>query len=181
MGFPIWGSDTGGYYEFKDREVFARWIEFSAFSGIMEIGGRGKHAPWDMPTEPRHDEEMIEIYRRYTVLRHQLNDYIAAAAAAAAESGLPIIRPMVVFDRSDVQLSDRWDQYLFGPDLMVAPVWRVGERERGVYFPAGRWRSLWNETERYEGPVTIVVPVPLDVIPVYIRADAVSPLAASGR
>ena len=50
MGFPIWGSDTGGYYQFKDREVFARWLEFSAFSGIMEIGGVGTHAPWDMPT-----------------------------------------------------------------------------------------------------------------------------------
>ena len=51
MGIPIWGSDTGGYYQFKDREVFARWLEFSAFSGIMEIGGVGTHAPWDMPTD----------------------------------------------------------------------------------------------------------------------------------
>ena len=66
LGFPIWGSDTGGYYEFKDREVFARWLEFSAFSGIMEIGGHGTHAPWDMPTEPDYDQEMIDIYRRYT-------------------------------------------------------------------------------------------------------------------
>ncbi|HVO26893.1 MAG TPA: TIM-barrel domain-containing protein, partial [Candidatus Margulisiibacteriota bacterium] len=51
-GFPIWGSDTGGYAQFGEREVFARWIEFSAFSPIMEIGGVGTHAPWDMPTEP---------------------------------------------------------------------------------------------------------------------------------
>ena len=75
MGMPIWGSDTGGYYEFKDRELFARWLEFSAFSGIMEIGGQGTHAPWDMPTEPNFDIELIEIYRRYTKLREILQPY----------------------------------------------------------------------------------------------------------
>lgn len=181
MGFPIWGSDTGGYYEFKNREVFARWIEFSAFSGIMEIGGRGKHAPWDMPTEPSYDEEMIDIYRRYTQLRQDLNGYIVAAARAAGESGLPLVRPMVFLDRGDARLRDLWDQYLFGPDLMVAPVWRVGERERSVYFPAGSWRSLWDEGERYDGPATVTVPVPLAVIPVYVRGEAESPLARSGR
>ena len=52
LGFPFWGSDTGGYYEFKQRDVFARWLEFSAFCALMEIGGHGAHAPWDMPTEP---------------------------------------------------------------------------------------------------------------------------------
>jgi alpha-glucosidase (family GH31 glycosyl hydrolase) len=179
MGFPIWGSDTGGYYQFKDRDVFARWIEFSAFSGIMEIGGQGKHAPWDMPTEPAYDEEMIDIYRRYAIVRADLNDYIVAAARDAAISGLPLARPMVFLDRNDEALRDLWDQYLFGPDLMVAPVWRKGEREREVYFPAGTWRSLWDDDERYAGPARVRVAVPLDVIPVYVRGDARSPLADS--
>ena len=175
MGFPIWGSDTGGYYEFKDRDVFARWIEISAFSGIMEIGGKGNRAPWDMPTEPRFDEEMIEIYRRYTVLREALQSYIVAAAAKAGESGLPIVRPLVFLDRADPQLKDLWDQYLFGPDLMVAPVWRIGQRSREVYFPRGSWRSFWDESVRYEGPITATVDAPLDVIPVFVRGDAGRP------
>src|SRR4029453_7378371 len=86
MGIPIWGSDVGGDYQFKDREVFARWIEFGAFSGIMEIGGTatlidpGTHAPWDMPTEPRYDQEMIDIYRRYTRLRHPLHPHVVPRA-----------------------------------------------------------------------------------------------------
>lgn len=179
MGYPIWGSDTGGYYEFKDREVFARWIELSAFSGIMEIGGEGTHAPWDMPTEPRFDEEMIAIYRRYTRLRAQLQEYIVAAAGDAGARGLPIARPLVFYDRGDPQLRDLWDQYLFGPDLMVAPVWRSGQRQRDVYFPAGEWRSLWNPEERYRGPATVAVSAPLDVIPVYVRGDAASPVAGA--
>jgi alpha-glucosidase (family GH31 glycosyl hydrolase) len=175
MGFPIWGSDTGGYYQFKDREVFARWIEFSAFSGLMEIGGQGSHAPWDMPTEPRYDQEMIDIYRRYTRLREALLDYIVAAARRAGERGLPIVRPLVFLDRHDPELRDRWDQYLFGPDLMVAPVWRVGDRSRRVYFPRGAWRSYWNHAERYRGPHMVTVEAPLDVIPVFVRGDAVVP------
>jgi alpha-D-xyloside xylohydrolase len=175
MGFPIWGSDTGGYYEFKNREVFARWLEFSAFSGLMEVGGKGNRAPWDMPTEPRVDGEMIEIYRRYTRLRVTLHDYIVAAARDAGQSGLPIVRPMVFLDRKDRRLGDRWDQYMFGPDLMVAPVWKVGERSRRVYFPRGTWHGYWNRAESVRGPATRTVAAPLDTIPVYVRGDAAVP------
>ncbi|HYC23497.1 MAG TPA: TIM-barrel domain-containing protein, partial [Candidatus Bathyarchaeia archaeon] len=172
LGYPIWGSDTGGYYEFKDREVFARWLEFSAFSGIMEIGGGGTHAPWDMPTQPQYDQEMIDIYRRYTALRATLQGYIAAAARDAGASGMPIVRPLPFFDRSDPKLLDIWDEYLFGPDLLVAPVWRSGQRSRDVYLPRGSWRSYWDASQSFSGPRTITVDVPLDSIPVFVRDGA---------
>ncbi len=174
MGAPIWGSDTGGYYPFKDREVFARWIEFSTFSGLMEIGGVGSRSPWAMPTEPAFDEEMVDIYRRYVVLRHALVPYIAEAARDARR-GLPLVRPMPFEDRDDPELRDRWDQYLFGPDLLVAPVWRVGERSREVYLPRGRWQSYWSPGEVHEGPRLVTVAAPLDVIPVFVREGASVP------
>jgi alpha-glucosidase (family GH31 glycosyl hydrolase) len=180
MGIPIWGSDVGGYYQFKDREVFARWIEFGTFSGIMEIGGTGTlidpgtHAPWDMPTEPRYDQELIDIYRRYTQLRHALQPYIVAAAREAA-TGMPIVRPMPFADRKDRELADLWDQYLFGPDLLVAPVWKVGERQRTVYLPRGRWRSYWDQSQVFRGRRTITVDAPLDTIPVFVRDGAEVP------
>ncbi len=171
MGFPIWGSDTGGYYEFKDREVFARWIEFSAFSGIMEIGGVGVHAPWHMPTSPAYDQELIDIYKRYTDERVRLQRYIVDAAHDAA-TGMPIVRPLVFLDRKDRHVRDRWDEYLFGPDLLVAPVWKSSDRRRDIYFPKGVWRSYWDSHDRVRGPRTRTVDVPLDVIPVYVRGDA---------
>ncbi len=174
MGFPIWGSDTGGYYEFKDREVFARWLEFSAFSGVMEIGGKGERAPWRMPTTLTQDDEMIDIYRRYTRLRETLQPYIVAAAAAAA-TGVPLVRPMPFVDRRDERLRDLWDQYLFGPDLLIAPVWRVGQRSREVYLPRGRWRNYWAPGQVYRGRRTLVVDVPLDAIPVFVRDGASVP------
>jgi len=174
LGIPIWGSDTGGYYEFKDREVFARWIEFSTFSGFMEIGGKGTHAPWDMPTAPAHDAELIEIYRRYTTLRATLQPYIVAAAQQAA-AGLPIVRPMPFVDARDRRLRDLWDEYLFGPDLLVAPVWKVGQRSREVYLPQGAWRSYWDPSQTFGGRRRITVDVPLDTIAVFMRDGATVP------
>jgi len=175
LGYPIWGSDTGGYYEFKDRDVFARWLEFSAFSGIMEIGGVGAHAPWDMPTEPAYDEEMIAIYRRYTTFRERLQPYLVAAARDARATGLPLVRSLVFDWPDDPAVGDLWDEYLLGPDLLVAPVWRTGERAREVYLPAGSWRSLWDESQRFAGPVTVTVDAPLDTIPVFVRGYAAAP------
>lgn len=175
LGYPVWGSDTGGYYSFKQRDVFARWLEFSAFSGIMEIGGVGPNAPWAMPTEPAYDEEMIAIYRRYTRLRERLQPYLVAAARDAAASGLPLVRPLVFDWPDDPTVGDLWDQYLFGPDLLVAPVWRVGQRAREVYLPAGTWRSFWDASLVYQGPLTVTVDAALDEIPVFARADAVLP------
>ena len=174
LGFPIWGSDTGGYYQFKDREAFARWIEFSAFSGLMEIGGKGTHAPWDMPTTPAHDDEMIDIYRRYTQLRATLQPYVVAAAAEAA-TGMPIVRPMPFVDRKDARLADRWDQYMFGSDLLVAPVWKVGQRSREVYLPRGEWRSYFDRSRTFRGPRTLTLDVPLDEILVFERVGATVP------
>ena len=70
------------------------------------------------------------------------------------------------------KLADRWDQYLFGPDLLVAPVWKSGMRQRSVYLPRGTWRSYWDRSEVVRGPRTVKVDVPLDAIPVFVRAGA---------
>ena len=134
----------------------------------------GKHAPWAMPTTPAYDTEMIDIYRRYTRLRETLQPYIVAAATEAA-TGMPIVRPMPFEDRRDPELRDRWDQYMFGPDLLVAPVWRSGERSREVYLPRGRWRSYWGAGEVLDGRRTVGVDAPLDTIPVFVREGAVVP------
>ena len=168
MGFPFWTSDTGGYKEFRNREVFARWLQFSAFCAIMEIGGIGNHAPWNMPTDPAYDPEMIDIYRTYTQLHHDLVDYIDDYARSRSLTGQPVARPLVFDYPDDPTVRDMWDEYLFGMDILVAPVWRVGERQREVYIPAGQFVDYWTG-QTHTGPTTIMADAPLDRIPFYIR------------
>lgn len=169
MGYPIWGSDTGGYFEFTDREVFARWLQFSAFCALMEIGGIGNHAPWNMPTEPNYDEEMIDIYRTYTELHHDMAEYIYNYAQGAALTGRAVVRPLVFDFPDDPQVREMWNEYLYGPDILAAPVWRSGQREREVYIPAGEWVDYWQPEITHTGPKWITAPAALDQIPFYLR------------
>ncbi len=171
-GFPIWGSDTGGYEQFGDREVFARWIEFSAFSPIMEIGGTGTHAPWDMPTKPHYDQQMINIYRFFTTLHHALVPYTYHHALEAGRSGRPIAKPLVFNYPDDPRVGDLWQEFLYGDDILVAPVWQVGQQMQHVYLPAGQWVDYWNPQRVLTGPADLDEPAPLDRIPIFVRAGA---------
>ena len=62
-----------------------------------------------------------------------------------------------------------WDEYMFGPDILVAPVWKSGQRERVVYIPSGEFVDYWNPNTTYSGPITINVNTPLDKMPVFIK------------
>jgi alpha-glucosidase (family GH31 glycosyl hydrolase) len=140
----------------------------------MEIGGHGTHAPWTMDTSPAYDTEMIDIYRRFTQLRVTLQPYIVAAAAQAAV-GMPIVRPMPFVDRENPHLADRWDEYMFGPDLLVAPVWKIGGRSRGVYCRKGAWRGYCHPELAFTGPLSVDLDVPLGEILVFKREGAAVP------
>ena len=156
MGFPNWGTDTGGYYQFKQRDVFARWLEFSAFCPIMEIGGAlrigngvdGPHAPWDMPTEPqlrRGDDRHLPLLHvaasRAGAVRVQ------RGRARASRTGHPIATPLVFEYPDDPAVGDMWDEYLYGPWLLVAPVWRDGDAV-ALGVSAGRMRGPISGTTR---------------------------------
>jgi alpha-glucosidase (family GH31 glycosyl hydrolase) len=146
----------------------------------MEIGGVGSRAPWAMPTEPAYDDEMIAIYGRYTALREELVPYLAAAADDARMRGLPLVRPLVFEWPEDPEVGDLWDEYLLGPELLIAPVWRLGERSRSVYLPAGSWTDVRFPERTFTGPIRVEVEVPLDHIPVYRRTSEGASAASSG-
>ncbi|MEO8603014.1 MAG: hypothetical protein ABI629_10600 [bacterium] len=97
------------------------------------------------------------------------------AAAESARSGLPIARPLVFAYPDDRNVRDRWDEYLYGADLLVAPLWQNGARSREVYLPAGAWEDFWDRSRTFAGPLTITVEAPLDFIPVFVRAGAAIP------
>lgn len=169
MGMPFWGSDIGGYSEFGDREVFARWLEVGALSPLMRVHGKGTKAPWDMPTEPHLDREVLDIYRRYVGLHHALVPTLEDLADEAHATGAPLVRPLVFNYPNDPQVADLWDQWLLGDDLIVAPVWRSGDRRRDVYLPEGRWVDFWDRDRIVQGPITLDEHAPLDELPMFAR------------
>ena len=172
LGLPFWGSDIGGYSNFGDREVFARWIEVGAASPLMRFHGKGTDAPWDMPTEPHFDQEVLDIYRNYVRFHHALQPYLVRLSQVAGRTGAPLARPLVYDTPDDPAVADRWDEWKLGPDLLVAPVWQSGARSRPVYLPRGKWVDFWDRETVHDGGKEIVVDAPLGLMPMYVKAGS---------
>jgi alpha-glucosidase (family GH31 glycosyl hydrolase) len=131
------------------------------------------HAHARMPQEPwRYGERVLSLYRAYVLAHEQLVPYVRAAAATAARTGLPIIRPLCLIDPADARGWTIGDAYGFGPALWVAPVLDDGAREREVALPRGEWIETWSG-DRVSGGSEIVVEAPLERIPVWVRAGSI--------
>ena len=100
--------------------------------------------------------------------REELRDYVRSLMREAHESGTPLLRAMFYEFPSDENCADLKDQYMFGPDYLVAPVMEMGARSRSVYLPAGRWTDT-DTGEVYTGGQRITVDAPLERIPVFLR------------
>ncbi len=173
MGYPNWGSDTCGYtQQLLEQEVCARWLAFSAFTPIMEVGPTRNVGFWNLPRAPEYDEVLIATWRLYARLHERLKDYSYAQAVAAAKTGMPIVRPLFLADPDAPQAWSQWWTYLYGPDLVVSPVWQKGQRSQEVYLPAGStWRNAWT-ADVHAGGQAVKVPAELHQIPVFVRVGS---------
>ena len=192
-GIAIWGSDIGGFFTLTGpkltRELLHRWIQFGAVSPVMRTKAQGIATPKaERPQiwEPR----TLPIWRRYAKLHTQLYPYLRGAVSEYRRSGMPLMRHLSLAYPSDQRAVSMDGQFLFGPDLLAAPVLEPGARSRRVYLPRGRWIDLWRSA-RYEersgglrlgrprvlsGRRTVRLPAPLDELPLLVRAGAVLPL-----
>ncbi len=170
-GFSNWSHDVGGYlgHRLVERcppELLVRWLQFGCFTPLMQAHAR-------MPQEPWHyGERVVDIYRSYVLLHEQLVPYVRAAAATAARTGLPIIRPLCLTDPADPRGWTLSDTYGYGPALWIAPVLDEGAREREVSLPRGDWIETWSG-RRVRGGGEATVPAPLRQIPVWVRAGSI--------
>jgi len=187
-GMPLWASDLGGYEKTAstpDVPLLMRWTEYSAFSPVMEVMSEANISPWDFDQKTGDAKTggtwALDNYRKYSVLHMSLFPYRYAAAIEAQKTGMPIMRALVLDNQNDALARVRKDEYLFGPDMLVAPVVDEG-LSRVVYLPehAGpekapvRWIQYWTGVAT-EGGTTMVEQAPLDTIPVWVRAGAVLP------
>jgi alpha-D-xyloside xylohydrolase len=183
MGYPNWGSDTCGYnQQLMEQEVCGRWLGFSAFTPIMEVGPTRNVAFWNLPRDPAYDDVLIAIWRMYARLHQRLQDYSYREAKVAHDTGLPIIRPVFFTDPAQPKAWENWWTYQYGPDLLVSPIWEKGKRTQQVYLPAGaEWRDAWNPAKTYRGGQTIETRAELHQIPLFIRVGANLPIGDLNR
>jgi len=174
MGYPNWGSDTGGYnLQSMNTEVVGRWLGFSCFTPIMEVGPTKNHGFWDFHNPPAYDTELIALWRLYARLHARLADYSYAQAKVAQETGMPIVRPLLLAEPKTTAAWTNWWTYLYGPDILVSPVWQKGQRTQTVYLPTGDgWRDAWRPDGIYAGGQTITVPAELHQMPIFVRVGS---------
>lgn len=189
-GIPWWTHDIGGFHggnpESEDfRELLIRWFQFGAFSPVMRLHGDrvpkqpqlgnsgGSTCLSGAPNEVwSFGETAYEICKKYLFIREKMKPYIKELMQEASDKGTPVMRTLFYQYPEDEMAWNIEDQYMFGPDVLVAPIYEKGARERKVYLPKGEtWRNIWNN-QIIEGGATVTVAAALDQIPVFVRKDA---------
>ncbi len=168
-GIPFYSHDIGGFFGQPDAELYVRWAQFGLFSSHSRCHGTTPREPWEF------GEEAEAIFRRYARMRYQLLPYIYSSAVQAAQTGLPVVRPLVLKYSHDLNVRHLDSEYLLGDSLLVAPVLERGARRRMVYLPVGEWVDYWSR-ETYEGPTWLNYPAPLEILPIFIRRGAIIPM-----
>lgn len=188
-GIVLWTTDIGGFYggdaeDEEFRELMIRWFQFGVFCPILRM--HGYRRPYeeagsmeDMSGECNSGggnelwsfgEEAYQIMRKYLSVRERLIPYIKEQIQIARETGTPLMRPLVYDFPEDDRVYDMGDEYLFGSQILAAPVMEYGARSRKVYLPGdGIGWVNGNTGEKAAGGTEITVDAPLDRMPVFYR------------
>ena len=188
-GIPWWTTDIGGFfganiYDEKYHECFVRWFEYGTFCPVMRLHG------YRMPYQPQYGttggatcvsgapneiwsygDEVYEICKKYIGIREKMRPYTRSLMKNAHEKGDPIMRPLFYEFPEDEQAWVVETEYLFGSELLVAPVLYEGTKKQKVYLPDGaEWTNVWTR-EKFTGGKSIEVETPLDEIPLFTKGN----------
>jgi alpha-glucosidase len=167
-GFSYVGSDIGGFVRMPSAELCTRWLQAGVFNPFMrmhtELATPDKE-PWSFGWQYE------KINKRAIELRYELLPYIYNVMQQASVTGIPAMRPLFLEYPNVEYTAKIEDEFLFGSDLLVAPVLWEGVQDRNVYLPPGDWFDYWTG-KKYSGNTTIQIPVTIDSIPMYVRSGA---------
>lgn len=188
-GIPWWTTDIGGFMtnDVNDpdfQQLLIRWYEFAVYSAVLRM--HGDRGPYNIPPLDNRDwgggylhtgqpnelwsygEENYRIMKKYYDIRIEMHDYIRDLYKEASENGSPLIRTMFYEFPNDAKCWELQDQYMFGSEYLVAPIFKLNQFEREVYLPEGTWTDT-RDGKEYQGGQTIKADAPIDSIPVFKR------------
>ncbi len=195
-GVPWWTTDIGGFHgadihDPKFHELLLRWFAYGCFSPVFRL--HGNRMPMSGYSGDTHSgvgtfgtgaenevwsygEDCLQVMKKYLFLRERLRPYIRKQMELTHEKGIPVMRPLFFDFKDDKAAWDVDDQYMFGPDLMVAPVLEAGAASRKVYLPAGAsWTDAWTG-KTFQGGAVIDADAPIDIIPLFLKDGAKLPV-----
>lgn len=172
-GISLNHSDIGGYTTipspikdyFRSKELFLRWSELNVFSPVFRTHEGNRPAK---NHQPYSDPETIQAFARYGKMHFALKEYFKFLNKEASESGLPILRPLVLSYPTDPNVAGLQEQFLVGEDLLVFPVLEKGEDFVKGYLPEGEWEHIWTE-KTYGGGSLVEVKAPIGSPAVFLR------------
>lgn len=178
-GIVYWGWDLGGFSgDVPDGELYLRSAQAAAFVPIMQYHAEFNHhrlpsndrTPWNI-AQRNDDQRVLPVFRKFAKLREALTPYLAEQAKCAVATGAPLLRPLYFDHPDDAQVWRYPQQWKLGDELLVAPVTEPGATEWETYLPSGEWVDAWTG-QQHAGGQTVRRAVPIDEIPVYVRAAA---------
>jgi alpha-D-xyloside xylohydrolase len=193
-GIPWWTTDIGGFLggnpdDREFRECMIRWFQYGTFCPVMRL--HGERLPHQEPIGKTgggqffsgaaneiwsYGDEACSIFEKYIRLRERLKPYIRKLMQEAHEKGTPVIRPLFYDFPEDQTAWQIDDQYMFGPDLLVAPIFYEKQRSRKVYLPGGaEWKNAFTG-KTFDGGNYVECDAPLDTIPLFIKNNAILPI-----
>ncbi|MGL4742525.1 MAG: glycoside hydrolase family 31 protein [Sarcina sp.] len=170
-GFSFVGNDVGGFGLDTTAELFVRWMQLGTFLPIF----RNHSNMYTRRQEPWAFGKNVErIATKAIELRYELLPYIYNEFYKSYKDGIPVFRPMVMEFQNDLNARDLKEQFMFGDDILVAPVVHEGEREKIVYLPNGNWYR-YDTGEELEGGKRYKLRCDLDEILFFVKEHSIIP------
>ena len=173
-GLGYMSHDVGGFAIDEknpvDPELYVRWLQLGLFTPVLRTHAQAEAEPYKYPAQQHIIKPLIEARYRWLPYNYTL-------AYENASQGLPLVRPLNFYTPGSTFGDTIEDEYLWGRDVLVAPVLQQGATKRSITFPEGRWIDMADPTKAYNGGETIEYDAPLEVLPLFVRAGAFIPFA----
>jgi len=168
-GYSYVGSDIGGFIEDGNGELLVRWTQLGAFYPFCRnhsVMNSIYQEPWAF------GEEVLKITRKYIKLRYSLISHLYNLFRESSTKGTPIMRPLFYHYQNDSKTFNITDQFLFGEDILIAPIIRPKTETRMIYLPVGVWYDYFTG-EKYQGGKYIIKDAKLDELPIFVKEGAI--------